>query len=508
MRILVVSNLYPPDVIGGYELLCGDAVEALRRRGHEVTVLTSSPRSTPIDSDPGHVERRLAMPEVWDARVFGGLDVTTRSAEWSRAAWVNPHNVHQLLDSIGRLRPDVVYLWNLLGIGGLAIAATTASTGIPWVWHLMDAVPIAICSVDGRLVPALARELSTRMDGRYIAVSDHLFGELAERGVEVKGSRTVLPVWISGARRPLQRRWYRGGHLRIAFAAQLSRPKGTPLLIEAARMVRTAGYDDFSIDLFGRALDDDYAAMIAEHGVEKQVRICGLRPRDELSEEYSAYDLFCLPTLQREPFACAPLEAAAYGCVPVFTHDCGDAEWLVDGVHCIKLERSAEAYARVIVAVLRGDLDLEPIGRRAAAMVRDQFHVDRVVVDIELELTEAARTGRAAPRVDGRRVQRLAILLDRAARQLAQDVAGHRVEERVRRLEAELSRAQQAAQREIDRLEAEIAGIHVGYTREIERLNREIAALHARYSAEVSVLIERLGSLAGTDVATDPRRSD
>ena len=42
MRILTLSNLYPPHYVGGYELRCGKVVEALRRRGHSVEVLTSN----------------------------------------------------------------------------------------------------------------------------------------------------------------------------------------------------------------------------------------------------------------------------------------------------------------------------------------------------------------------------------------------------------------------------------------------------------------------------------
>ena len=42
MRILVISNFYPPHIIGGYEIGCRDIVEALRSRGHEVSVLTST----------------------------------------------------------------------------------------------------------------------------------------------------------------------------------------------------------------------------------------------------------------------------------------------------------------------------------------------------------------------------------------------------------------------------------------------------------------------------------
>ena len=41
MRILVLSNLYPPNVVGGYERLCFEVTSALAASGHDMTVLTS-----------------------------------------------------------------------------------------------------------------------------------------------------------------------------------------------------------------------------------------------------------------------------------------------------------------------------------------------------------------------------------------------------------------------------------------------------------------------------------
>src|SRR5436190_17861800 len=41
MKILVLTNLYPPHYVGGYELHCQTVVKALRKRGHEIAVLTS-----------------------------------------------------------------------------------------------------------------------------------------------------------------------------------------------------------------------------------------------------------------------------------------------------------------------------------------------------------------------------------------------------------------------------------------------------------------------------------
>ncbi|MGH2726757.1 MAG: glycosyltransferase family 4 protein, partial [Actinomycetota bacterium] len=40
-RILVITNMYPPHHLGGYELSCRDVVNRWRAMGHAVTVLTS-----------------------------------------------------------------------------------------------------------------------------------------------------------------------------------------------------------------------------------------------------------------------------------------------------------------------------------------------------------------------------------------------------------------------------------------------------------------------------------
>src|SRR6478735_4153911 len=42
MRILVISNLFPPAFLGGYEIGAGWVCSELRRRGHEIMLWTAS----------------------------------------------------------------------------------------------------------------------------------------------------------------------------------------------------------------------------------------------------------------------------------------------------------------------------------------------------------------------------------------------------------------------------------------------------------------------------------
>jgi hypothetical protein len=59
MRILVVTNLYPPHYQGGYEVRCAQVAEALRASGHDVCVLTST-HGLPL-SRWGGLQRRIDL---------------------------------------------------------------------------------------------------------------------------------------------------------------------------------------------------------------------------------------------------------------------------------------------------------------------------------------------------------------------------------------------------------------------------------------------------------------
>src|SRR5487761_838342 len=78
MRILAISNLYPPIFIGGYELCCHQAVDALRRRGHEARVLTS--RSRAAYGVQTGVDRALQLTKWFDL----DLSVFQTPGEWRR----------------------------------------------------------------------------------------------------------------------------------------------------------------------------------------------------------------------------------------------------------------------------------------------------------------------------------------------------------------------------------------------------------------------------------------
>ena len=389
MKILALSNLYPPDVIGGYEIGCAHAVEALRARGHSVEVLTSGPR-TPVRA-AANVHRRFKLVEDrdWVAGEEGRQDprIGQRDVE-SRI--VSAHNVHILIESLDDFAPEVVYLHNLIGLGGLGLVACLQYLGVPWVWQLSDCIPSDLCFAGGAAVAGLSEEFSRIVKGRYFAVSRQLCDEIETRGNHLNGAIEIAPLWITGERsgetRPLERR----SPLRIISAGLVNRQKGIDILIESAALMRNSGRDDFLIDVYGAIADPSLAALILQRDLTKHVSLMGPRTYGELQELYQNYDVFAFPTREREPFGVVPLEALARGCVPVMTRRCGVAEWLVHGVHCLKAARSATAFAEIFRRILDGEIALGPLATRGEEMVWRDFHLDRIIPRVERSLATAA----------------------------------------------------------------------------------------------------------------------
>ncbi len=423
MKILVLTNLYPPDVLGGYEMGCRQATEALRAAGHEVRVLTSVPRTHEVQAET-EVHRSLKLSDVYDQYSMWKATPLNRSLRFQEAFALQAFNVHILAQAIENFQPDVVYAWNLIGLGGLGLLAAIQHLGVPWVMHLMDNVPKILCSssFDAKpAIPAVASAFTRLCRGRFICCSQATLDEITDGGVPIADRTTIIPNWITTAGTPLRSDYRPGGHLRMISAGTICSHKGSDIIIRAATILRDRGHTNFSIDLFGLESDPTFRTMILSAKLE-MVHLRGFQTQAELIPRYSNYDLFLFPTWAREPFGFAPLEAMAHGCAVMMSRVNGCAEWLADGAECIKVDRDPTAFADGIEQILRHSIPLEAIGRRAARTVQRWFSLDAVIPLIEAELETAIRLG-GGPRRSGAEAYRVAQLAEKMFQGLVQELA-------------------------------------------------------------------------------------
>ncbi|MFN0078825.1 MAG: glycosyltransferase, partial [Prosthecobacter sp.] len=124
MKILVLTNLYPPHYIGGYELRCAAITEALRSRGHDVRVLTSNHGSG--QSEPP-VERSLRIHGYYGHPWLG----------LRKLKQLELHNNRTLRHAIATFQPDVVHVWCMGGLSK-SFCLTLQQLNVPAVYDVSD----------------------------------------------------------------------------------------------------------------------------------------------------------------------------------------------------------------------------------------------------------------------------------------------------------------------------------------------------------------------------------
>ncbi|QVL33566.1 glycosyltransferase family 4 protein [Telmatocola sphagniphila] len=423
MKILIISNLYPPDFLGGYELGCRQVVDALRTAGHEVMVLTGTPRRViPNHRDEPHVTRRLKLEDLYDDYSQRTMHPVMQSIQNLEANCISSFNVQILCEHLEKFEPDVAYLWNLIGLGGLGLIAALQHAGTPWVMHLMDMVPVKLCEIfRDRAVNGIQESFLKLCQGQFISCSQSTLHELAHYGLPVSERSILIPNWVEFFDE-LPREYCPEGKLRVVCAGTLSEAKGTKILIEAAFKLKNRGYSNFSIDLFGHCPDPQFESLILSFGLCDQVKYRGVKSQASLIESYTNYDLFAFPTHEREPFGFAPMEAAARGCVPLVSELCGFSEWFVHAVDCVKVHRSSEAWADALQRVLDDFSPYQRIGIRAAKIIKRDFCLPSILPRIVQVLKHAQfmNTTRKRSLEDA---CRMAILAERTFRSLLQELA-------------------------------------------------------------------------------------
>jgi glycogen synthase len=388
MKILAVSNLYPPFVIGGYEINCSNVVKALRQRGHDVTVATT-PNHFPGESDPPYVLRWLRQSAFVPHYEPVHGQVSLHAIDTS-----NLDNVIAVSRLIRKALPDVVFLWNLHGLGGLHIIDFLNTHGVPWAIYLGDRVFEQLVNSAPNHVKAVFRghDPGYVAQGEILAVSQHLVEECETLGNFTFSRPPTLVHGYAVTSGPFLPRCYRqDGRLNVMSAGRVSEHKGTKLMCDAIALLVRDGVAGFHVDIYGDGEVGDYVKYVHSLGVSQRVTFHGHVSQPRLQEALRAHDLFLCPTWPREPFAFAPFEAAAQGCVPVLTADCGCAERIVGDVHGIKIDQTAPAIARAIKRAISGDIPLERIGATAAKMVREDLSLDGHIDKILAVLNRQAR---------------------------------------------------------------------------------------------------------------------
>jgi glycosyltransferase involved in cell wall biosynthesis len=337
MRVLLVSNLYPPYWIGGYEQIAGWVSHGLREHGHEVEVLTG--RGQAFGTQPWiRPDLDLDQAALREMHVAGGISFPDGFMEGVKRHVFSLHNFDACRTAIASFRPHLVSFWNASFVTFSPLLAARLS-GVPSVAHLSDvaanpfrnprppAFPEALRSAARWGVDRLIRWARPT---RFVVPSRFLRDRLVEAEGLPAGRVDVLhwPVEPSISRSaPEAAR--AGAARRFLFVGSLVPEKGPQVLLAAFReAVREK--PELSLSFAGEG-PRAYVAELRASAAGLPVRFLGRLERAAVTEAYRAHDALVLPSIWDEPFAVVPLEAMALGLPVIASAAGGTAEAVEDG---------------------------------------------------------------------------------------------------------------------------------------------------------------------------------
>ncbi len=399
MRILIVSNLFPPEWLGGYELLCEDVALELQRRGHEVTVLTTPPATGP--GPIGTPPRTDGIEVLRDLELYLPFDRAAGRLQRRRFRRTQSHNHAVTRRTLVSVRPDVVFLWSQLRLT-LGPAKAAEDSGCPCVYTFNDPsisgyrpnalrpTPRAAVGylIDRFLIPRITTA-NLRLE-RTTCISECLKRNLLADGMSLESS-DVIYTGIPVDRFPVKEKpGAIGTPLSLLYVGQLHPYKGVHTLCNAAHLVAARrGEESVRVSIVGDGPLEyrNRLREIAENG-PAQIELVGRVPRERVSDYYRNHDVLAFPSIWDEPFGLTHLEAMASGTTVLSTIGGGQGEFLKDGENCLVFAKEDEGeLARAILRLLDEPELSETLAEEARDLVVRQFDIPRYVDELEPLLT-------------------------------------------------------------------------------------------------------------------------
>ena len=408
MHLAFITNLYPPYVVGGNEMLCEEVVRLLRERGHRVSVLCGRGRNLPAHSDlEGALEVDLDRK---DETFLGGRVPTVGEAV--RLHFFSPASYRTTRRWLGEKRPDLVIVWNLY-MASLAPLVAARRSGLPVVVHVCDKwLYFGLYDLEPLLRPVVPwKRLAVRLarhtiqpvlrrlawPPRVVAISDFMKGIYVRAGLspdEIEVIHLGVPTaqFAAVARSPRPA----GQPLRLLFAGALWEGKGPQTAVRAvARLVREGL--PVHLDVCGGGADHFVSFLkqvIDEEGVAAHVTLHGRVSRESIQRFGETCDVLVFPSEWDEPFAAVPVEAMSRGMAVVATTAGGTPEAITDGETGLLVPPGDPGALADAVRRLAVDDALRlRLGLAAARVARERFDVGSYIDRLEA-CYERASAGR------------------------------------------------------------------------------------------------------------------
>ena len=381
MRILVVSNLFPPFIEGGYEIACNDTVEVLRDLGHECLILTSQP---PAGDESVHQEvstknsvfRKLLLHHSWNT----GIKTYNQH-------YANLKNLLIFHKISSRFKPDIVYFWNIASLGPLILQYAAARRSWKVLIHFMG--PSVLQYVPNSTVGGIRKRLWQKFQEFLIRRANAIFCsefELSKYKRFGFSKAFVLPPFVKDFNTIKIKKVYEiDESAKGVFVGQFVPHKGSDFLIEALDSLTEKGirvrFDIYTTSKTARIRNIN----------QTSIRVLRGERRIDILKSLHSYDFGVFPSVWDEPFGIAQIEMMAAG-LPVISSLRGGSVEVFDGTNLVAVDLSLKnaLASKIEDLIFDSSSHRKIIGGKARATILSRYTVDSFGPDLDTIIKEVS----------------------------------------------------------------------------------------------------------------------
>gem|GEM_PF-147501 len=397
VRVLVISNFYPPERRTGSTLGCRNIVESLKARGLDVQVLT------------GALDQKK---QLGDGNVHRWLRTDPKKTQHWHAVFLKELANQTLARKLFQdFRPDVILLFDISQVS-ISLALLAQGMGRPTCFYVASDW-FATWEKDpwyqlwpkerggSRILRFLSRHFGLVPPSQPLNLSGTIFASAFLKNMAIEVGRPVAqaPVVPSGI--DLSRFSYKeaSGQApnRLLYVGKVGPEKGVDVAIEALGILKKAeGCADLSLTISGDNQNcPSFVTYLrdlgAHHGVLNNLIFSGFTPSEKMPALYQAHDIFVFPSAKEEPLTISLLEAMSCGMAVVSTSSGGNSEILKDGTNALVIPKeNPEQCASQVLRLLKEPELFESLRAKARSTIEEGFRLDRSIVAIEKILKDAA----------------------------------------------------------------------------------------------------------------------
>ena len=417
MKILMVSNFYPPHYRGGYEVRCKQVAETMQQRGHEIRVLTSV-NGLPMNS-LGRFPRQTES--IAGIRVDRWLDIYSYGPQPPHRPWTLFHAKRQLADArrfvsiLSEFKPDMVNWWSMNGLAMNLLPLPRAAhiPDVHWIehpWMINEygtagekVVPFWESVWDGRWAPRPFHPFSKRFGQQWekrvasenlptrefpnspchvVFVSEFLRTLYREAGLAFPSSEIIFggvpterfysPVRRHDIERPI----------RTLYAGQITPDRGLHTAIEAFGQIAPRLRNRLTLTVAGHCIGSYYEGIqkrVQELGLARCVNFLGKVPHDRMPAVYKEHDILLFLSTRDEGLPLVMVEAMLAGCAVLTTGSGGAIE--VAELAKLPLIPKADpvALSNLLSKLVINPAELDEIALRGQEVAQNEFSLDVMI---------------------------------------------------------------------------------------------------------------------------------